>query len=169
MLSFDIRSVEAEAAHVNDSLANDDPVWQQDDPRPAGALHVTGRLSSAGSGRFFWSGHIEGSIRLECRRCLEPVTATVEDETRLILAEAGDEEADDPDMFPLDPGARTIDLRPIIREQWLLNAPGFALCREECRGLCPGCGADLNAAPCACPPVADSRWAGLRSHASRPA
>ena len=49
---------------------------------------------------------------------------------------------------------------------WLLVAPAFVLCREDCKGLCANCGADLNAGACACPPATDSRWDALR--AARP-
>ena len=50
MLSFDIRSLESHAVVVDEDLSADDPVWQEEDPKPAGAVHVTGRLSAAGSG-----------------------------------------------------------------------------------------------------------------------
>ena len=45
---------------------------------------------------------------------------------------------------------RELDLRPSVREQWLLAVPSFVLCREDCKGLCPHCGADLNLGPCGC-------------------
>ena len=162
MLSFDIRSLESQAAIVDDELPADDPIWETGDPMPEGVVHVKGRLSAAGSGRFYWHGRIEGDIQLPCRRCLTDARAHVSDEAHLIYAEAEDEETDDPDVYRLDPRATELDLRPAIRELWLLAAPSFALCREDCKGLCPRCGADLNAAPCDCPPVSDSRWESLK-------
>ena len=63
MLSFDIRSLESHAVVVDEELFADDPVWQEDDPKPADAVHVTGRLSVAGPGRFYWHGRIEGDDR----------------------------------------------------------------------------------------------------------
>jgi len=164
MLSFDIRSLEAHAAVVDEDLPADDPVWESNDPRPIDAVRVTGRLSAAGPGRFYWHGRIDGDVTLECSRCLEETSAHVSDETHIIFAEAGDEETDDPDVYRLDPKARELDLRPAIREEWLLAAPTFAVCREDCKGLCPRCGADLNAGPCGCPPPApDPRLAPLRA------
>ena len=53
-------------------------------------------------------------------------------------------------------------MRPALREQWLLAVPAFAQCRVDCKGLCPTCGADLNAGACDCAPVTDSRWDTLR-------
>jgi DUF177 domain-containing protein len=162
MLSFDIRSLEAQAATVDEQLSADDAVWEEGDPRPDSAVHVTGRLSAAGTGQFYWHGRIAGDVTVPCRRCLSDAHARVEDESHIIYAETGDEEIDDPDVYPLDPSDRYLDLRPAIREEWLLAQPRFVICRDDCQGLCPRCGADLNAGPCACPPQTDSRWAELR-------
>ncbi len=163
MLSFDIRSLEAHAATVDDELPADDRVWAPGDLRPEGAVHVTGRLSAAGAGRFYWHGRIEGDVVLECSRCLAEAHAHVSDEAHLIFAESGDENTEDPDVFQFDSNAVELDLRPAIREEWLLAAPSYALCREDCKGLCPQCGADLNAGPHECANhVADPRWDALR-------
>lgn len=163
MLSFDIRSLESHAVVVDENLSNDDAVWQASDPKPADAVHVTGRLSAAGAGRFYWHGRIEGDLVLECSRCLAEARAHVEDEAHLIFAESGAEETDDPDVYELDPRADELDLRPAIREEWLLAAPTFALCRDDCKGLCPRCGADLNAGPHDCSQrESDRRWDTLK-------
>jgi len=162
MLSFDMRSLEARAAVVDEELSADDPVWAEGDPKPVGALRVTGRLSAAGPGRFYWHGRIEGEVALPCRRCLADAQAHVTDESHIIFADPGDEDTDDPDVYQLDPRDLELDLRPALREQWLLAAPGFAVCREDCKGLCPRCGIDLNAESCDCTPVADARWDALR-------
>ena len=162
MLSFDLRSLRERAATVNGEIGPDDAIWRPEDPRPAAPVRVTGRLSAAGAGRFYWHGHIEGSVALDCRRCLSETSADVEGEVHLIFAEAGD--PDDPDVYSIDPDAYELDLRPIVREQWLLEAPAFALCRPDCKGLCPTCGTDLNAGDCGCAPVSQSRWDALRKH-----
>ena len=168
MLSFDIRSLEHHGVAVDGTLAPDDAIWQDQDPRPSGPLHVTGRLSNAGAGRYYWHGRIEGDVVMPCRRCLNDATAHVAGEEHIIFVEADDEEADNPDVYPLDERADEIDLRPAVREAWLLAVPGFLLCKENCKGLCPTCGADLNVGDCGCPPqvTADSRWDALRSLAA---
>ena len=163
MLSFDIRSLESHAVVVDEDLSATDSIWEEEDPKPDGAVHVTGRLSAAGPGRFYWHGHIEGDVTLECSRCLAEAHAHVVDEAHLIFAEPGDEDTDDPDVYELDPQALDLDLRPAIREQWSLAAPSFALCREDCKGMCPRCGADLNAGTHDCNHrEADPRWDTLR-------
>jgi uncharacterized protein len=163
MLSFDIRSLESRAVVVDEDLPATDSVWEEDDPKPDAAVRVSGRLSAAGPGRFYWHGRIEGDVTLECSRCLAEAHAHVADEAHLIFAEPGDEDTDDPDVYTIDPQALELDLRPAIREQWLLAAPSFALCREDCKGMCPRCGADLNAGPHDCSQQeADPRWDTLR-------
>jgi uncharacterized protein len=164
MLSFDIRDLEQHAVAVDDVLPADDPIWQEGDPVPSAPLRVTGRLSTAGAGRYYWHGRIEGDVSIPCRRCLSDATAHVAGDEHIIFVEADDEEADNPDVYPLDPRADEIDLRPALREQWLLSAPAYLLCREDCKGLCPTCGADLNAGGCDCPPQQsrDPRWDALR-------
>jgi len=162
MLQFDIRSVETRAVKVEAKLPPDDPIWQQGDPVPSAPLRVTGRLSAAGAGKFYWHGKVAGDVTMPCRRCLADATVHVQDDAHVIFAEADSEESEDPDVYVLDERSNRIDLRPAVREQWLLNVPSFAECRPDCKGLCPTCGKDLNEGSCECPPARDSRWDALR-------
>jgi uncharacterized protein len=57
-----------------------------------------------------------------------------------------------------------LPLHDMIREQIYLSVPMKVLCRQDCRGLCPTCGADLNEVECGCPKeVIDPRWASLKA------
>lgn len=163
MLYFDIRSLEARAESVDGVLDGADPVWEGDDVLPLGdGVHVQGRLSSAGQGRFYFTGTLEGSAQTTCRRCLVDVTQQVVGDLQFLFAESGLDEAEEDDVVPIPAGARELDLRPAIREEWLLAVPRFALCSEDCLGLCATCGADRNTGACTCAPATDPRWAGLR-------
>jgi len=163
MLSFDLRSLESQPVQVSGELAPDDPVWLDGDPRPAGPIGVTGRLSQAGPGKFYFHGQLAGELNAECRRCLTDVNEKVGGELHLIFAEAGDPDADeDPDMYQIEDRSAELDLRPALREQWLLLAPAFSLCSDDCKGLCPTCGADRNVSSCDCATRTDSRWDALR-------
>src|SRR5438105_6679053 len=106
MLSFDIRSLETRAVHVDGSLEPDDPIWEAGDARPAGPVRVTGRLSSAGEGRFYFAGRVEGHVELPCRLCLDEGDVEVDEEVHLLLAELGGEEGNDPAGYPSDPSQR---------------------------------------------------------------
>lgn len=163
MLSFDARALESKAVQVQSDLTADDPVWTASDVRPSDAVHVEGRLSAAGEGRFYFSGRLSGEAQLECRRCLTAVLTDVEEDVHALLAPEGDETAeDDPDVFLFDETTGQVDLRPAIREAWLLAVPAFVQCREDCKGLCPRCGSDLNAGACKCASATDARWDALQ-------
>jgi uncharacterized protein len=163
MLSYDIRSLASRAVQVDGTLAADDPVWREEDPRPSAPVHVVGRLSAAGPGRYYFSGHLEGEVDAECRRCLTDVSVSVAEDVQLLFVESGTEGDDDPDVYVVDSRAYELDMRPSLREQWLLAVPAFVQCRDDCKGLCPTCGADLNADACECAPATDSRWDTLRN------
>ncbi|GAC1647915.1 MAG: hypothetical protein NVS4B3_02700 [Gemmatimonadaceae bacterium] len=150
MLLFDLRHLSAGPIVVAASLTPDDDVWQAGDQRPFKAIEVTGRLSAAGSGQFYWHGRLTGILRTECSRCLEGVTLDVGDDMQVVLAEPDAEGFGDPDVYPLDPRATNLDLGPAIREHWLLAVPSFPLCRKGCKGLCPSCGRNRNTPDCQC-------------------
>ena len=168
MLSFDLRSLETKAVQVDGSIQPDDPIWEEGDSRPTEPVRATGRLSSAGEGRFYFAGRMTGGMHLPCRLCLEEVDVDVDEEVHFLLAEIGADEADDPDVFLYDPGARMLDLRPAVRETWLLTAPAYVQCREDCKGLCATCGTNLNESSCNCAPTkTESRWDALLKHQSK--
>ena len=163
MLSFDLRSIESQPVQVAGALAPDDDVWEEQDVRPGAPIEVRGRLSMAGPGKYYFHGTMTGLLKAECRSCLTDVSEDVDEELYLIFAEADDEDsADDPDVYRLDDRAKELDLRPALREQWLLLAPPYSLCKEDCKGLCPTCGADRNVTRCDCAGATDSRWDALR-------
>jgi len=119
------------------------------------------------------SGLIRTSVGLSCSRCLAdfslplsiPFEATYSEEARSPEAEGEEAEveltAEAIDLFSFH--GRQIDLAGAIEEQVLLALPLRPLCREDCKGLCPSCGADLNRGPCGCAqkPV-DPRFAVLK-------
>lgn len=162
MLSFDIRSLESQAAHVDGRLGPDDPVWEDGDVRPAESIRVEGRISAAGPSRFYFSGRVRGEAVVPCRRCLTDVRVRVDEEAHFIFS--SEDEDDDPDVYMFDPTAPSLEILPAVRETWLLTVPGYALCREDCKGLCPNCGIDWNTGPCDCvPAAAENRWDALRA------
>ena len=98
----------------------------------------------------------------ECRRCLRPVGGELRCEVRELYRPRPPREPpnEDEDTYPLS--GEMLDLRPLVRDAILLEMPIAPLCREDCAGLCPTCGADLNEGECDCPPAsADPRWAAL--------
>jgi len=118
---------------------------------------------------FTVDGRVQGVIRGECCRCLTPVELSLEAPLRLLFQrkQASDEEleavAEDEEVEILDPGAQDLDLVDRLRNAVLIELPVRAYCKEDCKGLCPRCGHDLNKGPCSCSEEAmDPRWEALR-------
>jgi uncharacterized protein len=162
MLRVDLRELAQGPVETRGELGQADPLLEGLDVALGGPVVVIGRLQATGEGRFYWHGTIRTVVTGACRRCLTPVaTEVVADADALFTQESG--ALEDPDAYPLAPDATEVDLAPAVREEVLLAVPRFLLCREDCRGLCPRCGQDLNAGPCGCAPSADPRWQALES------
>jgi uncharacterized protein len=160
MLQVDLRALARGAVNTTGELPQDDPALERLDFTLAEPVRVTGRLQATGEGRYYWQGGLRATVAGECRRCLRPLAQTVTAQVGALFSQDADA-GEDPDAYALPANAREVDLRPAIREELILAAPRFLLCREDCRGLCPRCGQDLNAGPCACARDADPRWAAL--------
>ena len=126
----------------------------------AGPVQVTGVVTSTGDDRFYWRGGLVAPMEFDCRRCLTSVRADIEASVEALFTDDPDA-LDDPSVYPLDQRSTGIDLRTAVREELILAAPAFPLCREDCRGLCPQCGKDLNEGSCNCTPEPDTRWGPL--------
>ncbi|MBA3320424.1 MAG: DUF177 domain-containing protein [Pyrinomonadaceae bacterium] len=113
-------------------------------------------------------GTISTALEVLCDRCL--ISSPVPIETafdvsyqplQTIAVEEAKELTDDDLNLSFYEGD-AIDLDELVREQVLLALPSRLLCREECRGLCPTCGVNLNTQPCDCARrETDPRWAAL--------
>ncbi len=149
MLRWFLRDLERGPVSTTGRVEGHDPVWDDADVRFLAPVSVEGELRSTTDGAYRWRGHLHGRIAGDCRRCLAPVSLDIDDDVDVVFS--GDPELEaDPGVYPIDPGAELIDVTPVVREELLLRVSAFPLCRPECRGLCAGCGADLNAGPCEC-------------------
>ncbi len=117
--------------------------------------------------------HIRGTIRsdllIDCTRCLVPITKPVNivfddifvdasEESRVDEIEVGIDELDE--SLAID---GKIDIAEVVREQLLLALPDQVLCKEDCKGLCPKCGANRNLIDCSCAEnEIDPRWEALK-------
>jgi uncharacterized protein len=109
-------------------------------------------------------GQMEGEAEIACRRCLSPVRMPIDQEVTLLFREGITQaEAEAEEIYLLPAKGNELDLSGAIREHLLLSVPEFAECGEECQGLCPHCGANLNDTTCSCETSqSDDRWAALR-------
>ena len=159
MLRIDLRVLERGPVEVAGSLAPDDPLWAGLDFELTKPVGVSGQVASAGEDRYYWRGRLSTAIRGPCRRCLASVDVPVEAQVGVLFTD--EELADDPSARVLERQATVLDLSEAVREELILAVPEFVLCRDDCRGLCPGCGQDLNVGSCACRPSTNPRWGPL--------
>lgn len=102
------------------------------------------------------TGTVEGAWEGPCRRCLTPVRGTLQADVQELFESS----PRDGESYRL--GHDRVDLEPLARESLVLDLPLAPLCRDDCRGLCPSCGAALNQGDCDCQPAeVDARWAAL--------
>lgn len=112
------------------------------------------------------TGKLNASVSFDCDRCLKPLTICVEQTFDLTYVPPGrleeEKELGEDDLLVAFYTDQVIDLDDLVREQTELALPMSRLCGDECRGLCPVCGHNLNGGDCICRPEdVDPRWAAL--------
>ena len=119
-------------------------------------------------------GKLATRLEIPCARCLEPVPYQVDRSFELLFRpQSVNEGPDEREMQDKDAeiafyDGKGVELEDILREQILLAVPIKIVCREECKGLCPQCGKNLNTGECQCEPVAgDPRWNALKDLRSK--
>lgn len=124
----------------------------------ASPIHLEVRLEGVGDG-VLATGVAGVRLRGECARCLTEIEADAEiDLQELFLFPGTDPDDDEASRVE----GELIDLEPVLRDAAVLDLPFNPLCRADCAGLCPTCGADLNDDPDhGHDQTTDPRWAGL--------
>lgn len=89
-------------------------------------------------------GHARSTADLTCTRCLTTWSQTAEVPIEAVFRRHPDEDGDE---LPIDSGG-WIDLGSVVHDEATLGLPERPLCKEDCLGLCPTCGTDLNVEPC---------------------
>jgi uncharacterized protein len=131
------------------------------------APRVVGRVDRAGS-EIRLRGDVSTVVFEECDRCLKDVEIPVEAKVDLLYAadDPGSGKGSESEVHGRDLDVAlyendTIDIDQMVREQIELNLPPRVLCEEDCRGLCPQCGANLNIEECGCARPVDPVWRAL--------
>jgi uncharacterized protein len=114
-------------------------------------------------------GKLNTSLEADCARCVEPVVHKLSREFDLLYRPLGSDAGRD-ELSVTDAEAEIgyyegegLLLEDAIREQVLLALPLKMVCRDECKGLCPQCGQNLNESTCSCiTPHQDLRWSALK-------
>lgn len=123
-------------------------------------------LSITNTGRLMvGTGRIIATLEFDCGRCLKPYQRDYEIPFDIELCSdknihhfVGEE-----NFIFYHSNEPQVDIRPVIEENIVLALPIRPLCSEECRGLCPNCGRELDQGPCNCQPKeTDPRWDALK-------
>ena len=112
----------------------------------ASDISVLGSAKKIGK-RYELSLTYSGNLIFECHRCLKEVTINLKNTLERVLITALEEETDD-EWILLEDGV--LKLATVLEEDITLNLPLQILCNEDCKGLCPHCGKDLNNGMCEC-------------------
>ncbi len=118
---------------------------------------------------YFCQGEIEARVRLECARCLREFDSRIKNKTNFIIcseslhaARSGQGIDNEDYVFFQGPDLQA-DLTDIVRQSIILAVGMKPLCSEDCRGLCPNCGVNLNEQTCSCiAEKGDPRWESLK-------
>ncbi len=113
------------------------------------------------------SGKTHADLRLECVRCLEPVSFSISSDFKFVFQKNRPESMNDDEdetLIWLDRSGDKVDLGKEIKDYILLEMPLNPLCKTSCEGLCPTCGENLNLTQCNCTTTRiDPRWEALRA------
>lgn len=166
-LKIDLEKISVEPCRWRDRESI--PVAELDRPEvlALGVVTVDWEIAPTEDG-YLLQAQFEYLQTLACMRCLKPIEIPTSNDTTLLLeigrhlTNEAELQLRQEDLNTLILETTTLDTQPILVEQLQLNIPMRTLCREDCPGLCPSCGADRSVNSCDCETEAvDVRWAGL--------
>lgn len=133
-----------------------------------GKLEITGAVTRKVD-RLIFDLHLAAEGRFECTRCLEPFEREIETELHTEFNPPFLGQIDDGITHTYDPTAKPyVDIFEDVRDAVALAIPMRMLCKEDCKGICAGCGHDLNREACTCPKAEEiGPWAALKAVGER--
>lgn len=117
-------------------------IYEGRDVKPVGLLKVNGEYC-VDRGRVFVDFHEEVEIVARCDRCLSEIKTVHTADDRTVFSKNPDDGEFSYENF-------TVPLDAALRESLSLTLPSYFLCKDDCKGLCPVCGADKNKIKCSC-------------------
>ena len=140
--------------HFTSDLSELDFYGQKPFPAPVRATGVVRNMAGA----LVLEGEAAAVMDLTCDRCLKAFSREIRVPINTLMAETLENEESD-EIVLLEDGEA--DLGEVFTTALVLGMDAKHLCREDCKGLCPRCGANLNDGPCSCKPEPDPRLAAL--------
>ncbi|HEX8290532.1 MAG TPA: DUF177 domain-containing protein [Pyrinomonadaceae bacterium] len=167
-MRIEVENLTAEAQPFAHTYRPEEVELEEEGARLISDAAVEGRATRKGE-QVRLRGTIRTEVELLCDRCAAPRnaplsvefdTSFIPQEVEAVKAENVELQAEDLILSAYEGDA--VDVDELVREQILLALPSRHLCREDCKGLCQKCGADLNRNQCSCEQgEVDPRWAAL--------
>ena len=149
MIKFSVRCVEKEPVFLEGT--EPESFWdlpEKDEFAPASPVSYEFKITAA-AGSFLVTGSVRGTVSTRCGRCLAPLKLEIRnDHVELCYAKS-------------DIVTEEVDISGDVRDELLIELPMNPLCSEECKGLCPVCGTDLNKKRCRCKRPENPVWSAL--------
>ena len=172
MLRLDLVRLERDGRlQIEADIPADDQLWDGTGFSFSQPVQVRLVASLAGTGELVVRGRVVCGRVEKCRRCRTEVPGTVEKEVTLVYAPGDGTESPtrEGDVRPLELTATQVELGEDVREELVLSFERYVVCEPSCRGLCHGCGVNLNLETCDCAKKeSDPRWGALRSPSEHP-
>ena len=166
--SVSLESVSHEPLHIESELPVSVAAIDREPLVTISPLRLSGEISPI-EGGYALAARLIYDGQLECSRCLAAYSFREDEEFSIVLYPRHRQPGIDLELARGDLDTQyydepVIELYPIAEERVQMALPMKPLCRPDCRGLCPGCGKDLNLGSCACArDTADPRWEALRA------
>ena len=124
-------------------------------------FNISGELINNGKS-IVLKAEVLGEMGVCCARCRKPITINLQFLIEETFMQGNEDFKPDEDIYVFS--GYTIDLDDVVFNNFLMNVSGKYLCKEDCKGLCTHCGADLNDGDCGCEDDnIDPRWEALRA------
>ena len=154
-MKINVHAVPDAGLELTDDISAEELGLDTDEIEVVGTCHLSVRVRKLAAA-FQVASQARVTVAQECARCLEPIERTIEPKFDMIYEEAGaahartEEHIRQGDLGITFFSDSEIDLSSEIKQALRLALPLKPLCREDCRGLCPRCGASLNTGECEC-------------------
>ncbi len=134
-MKIKVKEIPREGLEISEQLSADQIGFSIDDLKVVSPFKVHGEIHK---NRDLVSAdlNVAGQYQSFCSRCLEPVVFARNDKFTIAVE--------------IDPTMDFLDLGEEIRQELLLNISTIVLCKDDCKGLCPSCGMNLNNEKCKC-------------------
>jgi uncharacterized protein len=152
----------------NERISGDEVVLFGDIAGEENRIHCHVELDIRRRGdTFYIHADLSGEFSTPCHRCLEPTPYKVSPSFELVVQKANlrsepETISEDDNFVRLPAGQNRLEFDQYIYENLLVDIPITITCRDDCRGLCTGCGVNLNREECRCSAAPDARWNELR-------